>query len=157
MELILWRHAEAEEAAADRSDLKRELTQRGKRQARRIAGWLGEHRPKDLRVLVSPAERCRQTASALGLPYETDPRLGTTAEVADLLDAAQWPAGQGKSGGAVLLVGHQPTLGRLAAWLLAGAEADWNIKKGAVWWFSSGPQPGDGPTVLKAAIAPELL
>lgn len=157
MELILWRHAEAEDAAAGQADLKRELTRRGKNQARCISGWLGEHRPKDLRILVSPAERCRQTASALGLPYETDPRLGTSAEVADLLDAAQWPAGQGKSGGAVLLVGHQPTLGRLAAWLLSGAEANWNIKKGAVWWFSSDPQSGGGLAVLKAAIAPDLL
>ncbi|MFA6311883.1 MAG: histidine phosphatase family protein [Sterolibacterium sp.] len=157
MELILWRHAEAEEATVGQSDRKRELTKRGKNQARRIAGWLGEHRPKDLRILVSPAERCRQTASALGLPYETDPRLDTTAEVADLLDAAQWPTDLGKSGGAVLLVGHQPTLGRLAAWLLSGAEADWNIRKGAVWWFSSGPQPSDGLIVLKAAIGPDLL
>jgi len=156
MELLLWRHAEAVEAALGQPDLKRMLTKKGKSQARRIADWLRERRPAHLRILVSPAERCQQTARALALPYETEARLGTGADVADLLAAANWPRGQGTTGGTVLLVGHQPTLGRLAALLLSGEEADWNVKKGAVWWFSCAPQPGETRTVLKAVIGADL-
>ena len=53
----------------------------------------------------------------------------------------------------VLVVGHQPTLGRLAARLLAGDEADWTIKKGALWWFSK--RAGD--LILRAVVSPDLL
>jgi phosphohistidine phosphatase len=44
-------------------------------------------------------------------------------------------------------------LGRLAALLLSGQEADWAIKKGALWWFSR----RDGATVLRAVMPAELL
>jgi len=157
MELLLWRHAEAVEASFGQSDLERPLTGRGQKQARRIAEWLREHQPKDLRVLVSPAERCRQTAKALARQYEIEPKLGTSAEVADLLDAASWGKGPATAAEAILLVGHQPTLGCLAAWLLTGQEANWNVKKGALWWFSCDPQAGAGQTVLRAVIGPDLV
>jgi len=155
MELLLWRHAEAVEADVGQPDLKRSLTKKGKNQARRIADWLRERRPADLRILVSPAERCQQTARALALPYETETRLGTSADVVDILAAANWPVGQGEAGGAVLLVGHQPTLGRVAALLLSGEEADWNVKKGALWWFST--RDGDTETVLRGVVAPDMV
>lgn len=155
MELILWRHAEAAEPAFGQPDLRRSLTKKGKGQARRIADWLRQRRPKNLRILVSPAERCQQTARALALPYDTEPTLGTGAEVADILAAAHWRETQGQAeSSAVLLVGHQPTLGRLAAFLLTGEEGDWNVKKGALWWFSSGA--GGTEIVLKAVIGPDL-
>ena len=154
MELMLWRHAEAVEPSIGQLDLKRDLTKKGKNQARRVAEWLRQRRPKNLRILVSPAERCQQTARALALPYDTEPRLGSGAEVADILAAANWPEAHGKAESAVLLVGHQPTLGRLGAFLLTGEEGDWNVKKGALWWFSSGE--GGTEVVLKAVIGPDL-
>jgi phosphohistidine phosphatase len=157
MELLLWRHAEAEEATAELPDSRRRLTRRGTKQALRMAGWLKQHRPRNLRILVSPAERCLQTAGALALPYEVEPGLGTTAEVADLLAAAGWSTGETKCDYAVLLVGHQPTLGRLAAFLLSGEEADWSFKKGALWWFSSRIQAGKCSTFLRAVIGPDLI
>ena len=157
MELLLWRHAEAEDAAIGQPDLKRSLTRKGKNQARRIADWLREHRPAALRILVSPAERCQQTARALALPYDIEARLGTSADVADILSAAGWEDGSDNAESAVLLVGHQPTLGRLAAFLLSGEEADWNVKKGALWWFSSRPREGGTEAILRAVIAPDLV
>ena len=84
MDLLLWRHAEAEDGIPD---LKRRLTARGEKQAQQIAEWLHQHAPKKLRILVSPALRCQQTAKALGLPFETDKRLGTDGNVASLLAA----------------------------------------------------------------------
>lgn len=156
MDLILWRHAEAEDATSQRPDAKRRLTARGEKQAREMARWLNHHLPKKLTVLVSPAERTQQTAHALALPFEIEPKIGTGADVADLLAAAGWPDGKGKSG-AVLIVGHQPTLGRLAALLLSGTEANWTVKKGAVWWFASRTREGETQMVLRTVTNPELL
>lgn len=153
MDLILWRHAEAEEARHDQPDAKRRLTPHGEKQARLVAQWLKERLPKKTRILVSPAIRCQQTAHALALPFEIEPKIGVGADVADLLAVAQWP----DSPGAVLLIGHQPTLGRLAALLLSGTEADWSVKKGAVWWFSRRSRENREQTVLRAVITPALL
>lgn len=154
MDLLLWRHAEAEEGTPD---LRRKLTTRGQQQAQQMAEWLRAHAPEHLRILASPAVRTRQTADTLGLAYETDTRLGLKANVPDLLAAAGWPAGvSDKRNSAVLIVGHQPTLGRLAALLLSGQEADWTIKKGAVWWFSNRVRQGETQTVLRAVIPPDF-
>lgn len=157
MELLLWRHAEAVEAAAGQPDSQRRLTARGEKQARHIAGWLRQHYQKPLRILVSPAIRCQQTAHTLALPFDIETRIGTSAMASDLLAAAKWPDGFGARGGDVLLIGHQPTLGRLAAQLLSGQEADWSFKKGALWWFSSRTREGETQTVLKAVIGPDLF
>jgi phosphohistidine phosphatase len=69
-----------------------------------------------------------------------------------VLAAAGWP-----ENGSVVVVGHQPTLGRVAALLLSGEEADWVIKKGAIWWFTNRVRGGEAQTVLRAVMAPDLL
>lgn len=153
MDLLLWRHAEAEEARGGISDADRRLTEKGVKQARRLAQWLRPHLPKRTRILVSPAKRAQETALALGLPFEREPRLAPNADVADLIAVSAWPENET----AVLLVGHQPTLGRLAALLLAGAEAEWTIKKGALWWFSRRHREGEERTFLRLAIDPSFL
>ncbi|MDP2821091.1 MAG: histidine phosphatase family protein [Sulfuritalea sp.] len=152
MDLILWRHAEAEEGGSAMTDGKRRLTARGEKQAKQVARWLHRHLPRKRKVLVSPAERTQQTAHALELPYEIEPRLAIGASVMDVLTAAGWP----DQSGAVLIIGHQPTLGRVAALLLGGEEADWSIKKGGVWWFSSRVRNEDPQTVLRAVLNPDF-
>lgn len=149
MDLLLWRHAEAEEGP---NDLQRRLTARGEKQAAAMAKWIREHQPKNLRILVSPAVRCQQTAEALGLPFETIRRLGPDACVSDLIAASEWPL----ASNSVLIVGHQPILGRSAALLLSGEEAEWTIKKGALWWFSHRTRRESGQVVLRAALPAEL-
>lgn len=156
MDLILWRHAEAQEHTALVSDIKRRLTTRGDKQARTVARWLREHQPKHLRIIASPAMRCQQTAHALGLAFDTDPRLAPNADVADLI-AAVWGDGTETHARPVLLVGHQPALGRLAALLLSGVEADWSIKKGGLWWFSQRKREDEAQTTLRAVVNPDLL
>ena len=155
MDLLLWRHAEAEEGIPD---LKRKLSARGEKQARQMAGWIHSNAPKNLRILSSPALRCQQTAQALDLPFVTERRLGTDSNVAHLLAAIGWTDGGENSSrkNAVLVVGHQPTLGQTAALLLAGAEAEWTIKKGALWWFSRRTRQGETQTVLRAVIPAEF-
>jgi len=152
MELILWRHAEAEDGGDDTPDHKRRLTARGERQARQVARWLDKRLPQRRKVLVSPAERTQQTAHALDMAYEIVPALGLGASVQDVLDAAGWP----ERNGAVLVIGHQPSLGRVAALLLGGAEADWSIKKGAAWWFSRRVRNGVPQVVLRAVANPDF-
>lgn len=153
MDLILWRHAEAEDGGAHLPDAKRRLTARGDKQAHDVAKWLRARLPKKTRILVSPAMRTQQTAHALALPFEVEPKIAVGADAVHLLAAAHWP----EHSGAVLLVGHQPTLGRLAALLLSGAEADWSVKKGAVWWLSKRSREGRNQTVLRAVMNPEML
>lgn len=152
MDLILWRHAEAEEGGIAIPDHKRRLTARGEKHAKQVSRWLQQHLPRKRRILVSPAERTQQTAHALQLPYEVEPKVGVGATAADILGAAGWP----DQSGAVLVVGHQPSLGRIAALLLGGEEADWSIKKGGVWWFSNRVRNDETQTVLRAVLNPDF-
>jgi phosphohistidine phosphatase len=146
MDLVLWRHADAEEG---RDDLARALTTRGKRQAERMAEWLRRHLSDDWTVLASPARRARETADALSRHVTTHPGLAPGAAPADVLRIAGWPSARRP----VMIVGHQPTLGAAAALALTGLESPWRVKKGAVWWLRAGK---DGLVVV-AVMAPELL
>lgn len=150
MDLLLWRHAEAEDGE---DDMKRRLTERGEKQARLMAAWLRKHQPKDMRIIVSPAVRTQQTVEALKLPFETVRKIGPDTCVSELIAASGWPDARGS----VLVIGHQPSLGRMASLLLAGQEADWSIKKGAVWWLSNRLRQGEKQTVLRCMMPVELL
>lgn len=150
MELLLWRHAEAVDGTPDEA---RKLSERGLLQARQMARWLDAHSPRKLRMLVSPTRRTRQTASAFRDEFEVLPSIGPQASVADLIAATGWP----DSAGAVLVVGHQPTLGQLAALLLSGQEAEWTIKKGALWWITNRVRNGDTQNVLRAVLPADLV
>jgi len=152
MDLILWRHAEAVEREG-LADLDRMLTSKGERQAARMADWLNHRIAHSTRVLVSPALRCQQTAKALGRKFRTVEALAPGASPEALLEAARWP----ESGEPVLVVGHQPTLGMLAAQLLSGEAQPWSVKKGAVWWLRSRDREGSAQVVLQAVMAPDGL
>lgn len=153
MNLILWRHAEAEEGDLA-MDLGRSLTRRGEKQAAAMAAWLRLRAPGHAVLLASRALRSRQTAAALSARFEVVDRLDPDRGVEDLLAAVDWPEGGGQAG-CVIAVGHQPTLGRTAALLLGGAEADWTIKKGAIWWFTNRVRSGETQTVLRTVLSAE--
>jgi phosphohistidine phosphatase len=151
MELVLWRHADAEDGIPD---MKRALTDKGRRQASRVAKWLRPRLEGQWEILVSPATRARQTADELDLDYDVRIPLGPSATEDALLREAGWP-GNGKN---VMIVGHQPTLGRVAARLLTGQVGDLTVKKGALWWFSGTPgRLADlNGTLLRAVIGPDF-
>jgi len=151
MDLILWRHAEALEMREVQDDLDRALTSKGERQAQRMATWLNRQLPSSTRVLASPARRCQQTAAALERKFKTVADLGTSATVPGLLAAVRWPDAKEP----VLVVGHQPTLGLTAGYLLAGVAQPWSVKKGAVWWLRRRDRVGDDQTVLVTVRGPE--
>lgn len=160
MQLLLWRHAQAADGVPD---MDRALTERGHAQARVMAHWLRPRLPAGLRIIVSPARRAQETAAALGLPYETVESIAPGAGAGALLEAAGWP----EAGGSVLVVGHQPTLGEVAAALLNGDRhlspsagerclSPFHIAKGAVWWLRArGGDPRD--VALVAVLGPKFL
>lgn len=150
LDLILWRHADAEDGVPDNA---RKLTAKGEKQAQHVGRWINSHLPEGARIMVSPAKRAQQTASALGLAFETAKELGTGASVESVMAAAGWPDAKGT----VLVIGHQPTLGRIAAALLTGVEADWSVKKGCVWWFSNRLQGDEMQITLRAVMSAEFL
>ena len=153
MDLILWRHAEAADETPQDLDLARELTPRGLKQAARVAAWLDRQLPDGARILCSPARRTVQTAEALGRKFKLRDDLAPGASVDALLDASQWPAARG----AVLVVGHQPTLGQTIARLLDTAEHEVSVRKGAVWWLRTRERDGLRQTVVVAVQAPDTV
>lgn len=152
MDLILWRHAEAEDHAA-LGDSARPLTKRGRRQAERMAHWLRPRLEGEWRIVVSPAQRTLETVKALEMPFEVSEAVGTAGGPASVLREANWP----DAARPVIVVGHQPTLGEVAARLLQGEGGDVSMRKGAVWWFSTRARDGRTETVLKAVMNPDML
>ena len=150
MDLILWRHADA---APGSPDLERKLTAKGRKQAARVAEWLVARLPSRYVVLASPAKRARETADALGVSYKISERLAPGAAPGDILEACGWPSHKG----AVVVVGHQPDLGRAAAFLVSGAEGERPVKKGGLWWLSNRERGGEIQVVVRAALAPDLI
>jgi phosphohistidine phosphatase len=150
VDLILWRHAEAEPGEPD---LGRRLTSKGLKQAERVADWLDGRLPDTTRILASPADRAQQTALALKRKFRTAEELAPGASAPDVLAAAGWPDARES----VLVIGHQPTLGEVSSLLLAGEELPWSIRKGAVWWLSNRVRDGVSTVVLKVVIGPDFV
>jgi len=141
MDLILWRHADAEDG---RPDLERELTRQGRKQAAAVAKWLLKRLPQDFAVVSSPAVRARQTAEALGKPVQIDNLLAPGASVQVFSKYSRLEE-------AIVLVGHQPDLGEALAYLVTGRSAGWRLQKGALWWLA------EEPLIVKAVVSPDLL
>ena len=153
MDLILWRHAEAQDAMDGDDDMARALTHRGEKQAARMAGWLDRQLPEGARILVSPARRTEQTALALERKYKISPELAPNGTVEQLLEVAQWPHGKAT----VLLVGHQPTLGQTISRLLGLNASECAVKRGAVWWLRNRKRGALSQTVVVTVQSPEVL
>lgn len=149
MDLLLWRHADA---VTGMPDAERKLSEKGRRQAEKVGNWLSRHAPTELTLLVSPLERARQTAEAFSKRYTLVAALANAASPQELLEAAGWP----NAAGAVMLVGHQPTLGEIAAQLL-GSHGALNIRKGALWWFRTKPQARGSVIELRTVVDPAEL
>ena len=153
MDLILWRHAEAHEAAPGEDDMSRSLTPRGERQAFRMAQWLERQLPEGTRILCSPAKRTDQTAMALGRKYKLSSAITPQASAEMLLQAAQWPS----SKNTVLVIGHQPTLGQAVSMVLGLQRPDCSVKKGAVWWLRSRLRQEGDQFILVTVQTPDML
>jgi phosphohistidine phosphatase len=151
MDLILWRHAEAEDQHEGLVDLERALTTRGEKQAARVAAWLDRLLPEGARILCSPARRCEQTAMALGRKFKLRPELGPDADVPAILEAVQWPVARQP----VVVVGHQPVLGEALAQLLGMQSGTCQVRKATAWWLRTRERDGHQQTVVVAVQSPD--
>jgi phosphohistidine phosphatase len=134
MELYLFRHGIAEDAPAGRSDSSRALTDAGRERSAAVAKMAREAGVAPSLIASSPYVRAVQTAevAAKEFGYSGDlvrlPSLvphGTPdavwSDIRDLRDE-----------GAVLLAGHEPLMGHLAAYLLNAPSLQVDMKKSAM-------------------------
>lgn len=154
MDLILWRHAEAEDSYPD---LERELTRKGCRQAQKMASWLKGQLADDLELefYASEAVRAQQTLVALSKDYRVDARLNSGCSAGHYLSIAGWPNNDANR--CVVIVGHQPEIGQVASLLLFGREQNLVFRKGAIWWFSRRQHGASVECLLRTVLAPEQL
>jgi phosphohistidine phosphatase len=154
MDLILWRHAEAHDITDTQpSDLARQLTPRGLKQAQRMSLWLEQHMPQEVRILCSPAQRCIDTVQPLKRKYKICPELAPDQNDVALLQVAQWPDAKLP----VLIIGHQPTLGHTTARLLGWSGHELSIRKGSLWWLRSRLRQGVRQTVVHCVQTPDMV
>lgn len=155
MNLLLWRHAEAEDFHPN-GDLARALTPRGLAQAADGARWiraLAQTHDWRLRVVASPAKRTQQTAQALTPHPATDAKLAPDADPDHYLSLAE---GIGHRHEALVIVGHQPTVGEVIGELLVGAAHPISVRKGGIWWFVLRAQSReDAPVALRGVWTPD--
>ena len=163
MQLLIIRHGIAGEreefARTGRDDSERPLTKHGKRQMKRIAK--GMHRVlKQLDVLgASPLVRAQQTAEIVAERYremevKTVPSLepGSAPE-----DFAAW-LGRQRLEDVVGAVGHDPHLGVLATWLIAGQmEPGVHLEKGGACLLDVEGAPRAGCGTMLWALTPDML
>ena len=150
MDLILWRHADAEDGIPDGA---RKLTAKGVRQAKRMAKWLKSRLPEETVIMASPARRALETVQALTTNFRVVTEIGTSATPEALLAKIGWP----KARASAVVVGHQPTLGETAALLLTGTKQPWELKKGAIIWLARDEAHPLSRVRLRAVISPDLL
>ncbi len=153
MDLVLWRHAQAQDWQLGCDDMARRLTTRGEKQAERMAKWLDRQLPEGSRIFVSPYLRTEQTAATLERKFKLYPELKPEASASELLKLVGWPTAKGT----VLLVGHQPQLGQLVSELMGWPEADCAIRKGAVWWLRNRERDGVNQTAVVTVLSPDLI
>ncbi len=152
MDLILWRHAEAEYGF---DDLNRKLTVKGQRQAEKMAKWLTRQvRGRKVQLIASGARRSQQTLAAFSKDFLVESRLNPGASAAAYFNCCGWPSNWD---GVVIVVGHQPEIGRVASLALTGREVEWSVKKGAIWWLQQHAGPGGLQTTLRAMMTPQML
>jgi phosphohistidine phosphatase len=150
MRLILFRHGHADEADPARwpDDRERPLSARGAERTADAARGLADLEESVTRVITSPLCRARETARilvdvlAIGAPFETHDALAPGGSARRLLETL--PADDVDD--TLVLVGHEPDLGKLAGTLLFGAPKPIPLKKaGACAIVFDGPAaPGAG-------------
>jgi phosphohistidine phosphatase len=134
MRLYLLRHAIAHERDRARwpRDSLRPLTAAGERRFRKAAHGLAQSLPRSAVILTSPYVRARQTAELLASVARLKSPENCAALAADESVSKVFAALANLGDEDLLLVGHEPGLGKLLSSALAGDEARFAVefKKG---------------------------
>ena len=161
MHVFVVRHAIAAEAEEGEDDADRELTSEGERKFRRAVQGLRELGWQFERVLTSPWKRALSTAELLA-PVTDGPVISTELLCdkprPELFALIAETSGPQKNGYATAVVGHEPWLSELVAWLAFGdphhGEA-LELKKGGVVWLEGTAVPGG--MKIRAILPPKIL
>jgi|YNPMSStandDraft_1061717.scaffolds.fasta_scaffold03488_3 phosphohistidine phosphatase len=148
IDLLLWRHAEAEAGSDDHS---RPLTTAGHKQAERVGRWLKRHAPKTLTCYASPALRSQETLAHFSENFTIAEEIAPGSATSQVLRLLKWP----DPDQSLLIVGHQPWLGETAAFLLVGSPLSWSFPRASLWWFRI-RKYHPRPVQLRAVIHPDL-
>jgi len=155
MQLFVIRHAIAEDAAPEQDDPSRELTDDGIRKLRQVVKGL---RALDIsfdRILTSPWLRAVQTAERLSPVCDSEP---ITTDFLCQKPHAELLAMIAERNEDTAVVGHEPWLSELVAWLAFGdtrhGEA-LDLKKSGLVWLEGSPVPG-GMT-LRAILPSRII
>ncbi len=159
MKIHLLRHAEAEEASPSGRDADRRLTDTGKKRMRLVAKAIAKLDPAYDAVLVSPLVRSRQTAEPVAAACGFRKTLLETKSLLPNADPEELLVELGRLGaGSVLLVGHQPHVGRLLGRLATGRrDTEIPMKKAGLAEFEVDGDPSIARAELKWLLSPRLL
>ncbi len=159
MRLIIVRHAIAFERNAKRwpDDGARPLTKRGARKFRDVAARLVKLEPEVALCFASPPKRAWRTAVLLAKAGWPKPQALPELEPGVTPEAATRALAMLKTKGPVVIVGHEPMLSELTAWLLGTPRPAFEYKKGgaAVLEFPAAPASAEGR--LQWLATPRLL
>jgi phosphohistidine phosphatase len=162
-QLLVVRHANALDAAeyarTHPDDAGRPLTSEGKKKMKRVAEALRTLVPEIQLLATSPFTRAVQTAEILAAAYDgLDPVVvPVLAPAQSAADVTLWLAGERRHD-TVAIVGHEPGLGRVASWLLAGSERPFiEIKKGAALLLSFPDAVDAAAATLVWSLTPSQL
>lgn len=163
MRLLIVRHAVAEEremfASSGKPDSERPLTERGRAKMVRAAQGLRRALSKIDVLATSPYVRARDTAAILAAAYSlrTVHRVDALEPDGSSDAVADWLRQQ-IDDSTVAIVGHEPSLGMHASWLLAsGDRAFMPLKKGGACLLAFEGPPGRGSATLEWALPPRVL
>ena len=131
MLLDLLRHADAGDPDAwDRPDAERPLSDKGRKQARRLGDHLAAIGFQAKAIITSPKVRAAETAELVAEKIDgkvtTDQRLAGSLDL-DIIEAILTDAGDPEE---AMLVGHDPDFSELLSVLCAAADV--TMRKGAL-------------------------
>ena len=158
MRVFLVRHAIAHERSRTRwpDDSQRPLTATGKRKFRKATRGLVRLLPKSARVLTSPYVRARETAGILSAVHG-----GRFVECPELAHGesprAVFELLRVRKGAAVILVGHEPDLGKFLAAATGAGKARLELKKGGAACIEFGGRVAPGAARLRWFVTPRML
>lgn len=157
--LYLVRHAIAAERGDDwPDDTKRPLTSKGISRMRDVVAGLDDLEARIEVILTSPLVRAKQTADLLAAGLKPAPSVEICAELVPGTAPTKLAEALGAFGGrrSIALVGHEPGLGELAAWLV-GAKTPFEFKKGGVGRIDVMALPPTGNGQLIWLATPKML
>jgi phosphohistidine phosphatase len=153
MQLFVIRHAEAVPRSPTLEDEARPLTELGRRRFKQVARGMKRLGISFDQLYHSPWLRAVQTANELSSRAQVETIVTQHLAAAPSLELIQQ-----LSGPSAALVGHEPWLGELVAWLVLGRPQEghrFELKKGCVVWLEGPPEPAQ--MRLRAWLPAELL